>query len=147
MMLIKILLTRSYGNFDSVSDPSEITNKVVNLLSSSLLPVLTNVSIHTSCNDDNLLSIAPNPLIFEGNLMNIYIKRSYKTNTIEDILINGNIRDEEVEIIIDKFFRLNNCLHSLQSIIMKIFIMIYNQNHLVRKIKQFLINIKNKLLH
>lgn len=101
--LVSGLSQISFGKFDFVSDSEKLAEKVVNLLSSSLVPALTNISIHTSSDDDSI-EIVPNPIVplYDGSLTRIYIKRSLNTKPIENVLITGNIGDEEVEFIVDK---------------------------------------------
>ena len=105
--LVSGLAVLSCGKFDFVSESSEITDKVVNLLSLSLAPALTNVSIHASSadgNDQNSLEIVPNPMtpIYDGNLTMLYVKRDSVAEGIEHVLITGNIGDEEVELVVDE---------------------------------------------
>ena len=40
--------------------------------------------------------------IYDGNLKSIFVKRSSKENNIDQVLITGNIGDEETEIVIDE---------------------------------------------
>lgn len=99
--LISGLATISYGKYDLINASNLITDKVINLLSLSLAPALTDLFVHSS--EDESLEIIPNPLppIFDGIMMNIYIKKSSK-KPLENILITGNIGNEQTELIIDQ---------------------------------------------
>lgn len=99
---INELANLSSGSCDFVSKSSMITEKVINLLSLSMAPAMTNISIYA--NDQETLEIIPNPMtpLFDKKLINIYVKRTQKEIDIEHILITGNIGDEDVEISIDK---------------------------------------------
>lgn len=100
--LVSGLAVLSFGKFDFINESSMITENVINLLSLSLAPALTNVSIRSP--DDELLEIIPNPLtpIYDGSMTMVYVKRKSNVQSVENILITGNIGDEQVEWLINK---------------------------------------------
>ena len=110
--LVSGLALLSFGKFDFVSESSQITDKVINLLSLSLSPALTNIAVHASTADGGeieSIEIVPNPMttIYDGNLATIYIKREAKEKLIESVLITGKVGDEEIEIVVDE--TINSC--------------------------------------
>lgn len=94
------------GNFDFVDNLDDMTDKVVSLLSSSFCAALTNISVHAIDEDgENIdsIEIVPNPLpiLFNGRLMTLYVKRESKDKPLKTVLISGEIESEETEILID----------------------------------------------
>lgn len=105
--LVSGLSQISSGKYDFVYNSDDITSKVVNLLSSSLVPALTNISVHISTDGNDSaesVEVVPNPLVplYDGSISYIYVKKQTKSKGIENVLINGNIANEDVEIVIDK---------------------------------------------
>lgn len=105
--LVSGLSLLSYGQFDFVSESTQITEKVMRLLEMSLSPSLTNVSVHVE--GIETLEFEPNPVpsLYNNHFMTFYIKRPDGSQPIENVLITGNIGTEDHEIVIDQSIKSN----------------------------------------